>query len=260
MNLKNLERSLERAEAYLIIVRKVENRVYSNKELEYIQANAGILQKEMQKLGHGTIFLRRPYNSGIFPNYQIIANFPVMISTRGLANEGFDLIPTVKQALLSYMQEVKELIDNPEDFMKTIAKTDFFEIIKDIEKNFRKIVKSDPENERDVQDYLETFLDVKEYKFLREKENIEFSIKTFFPDFTQKKLSIAIEVKYLNKKDKGKQIVDEMSADIKPYSKKWKNILFLVYDKGGNIRDIDAFIKDFNQDGDVIMRCIVIKH
>lgn len=103
-------------------------------------------------------------------------------------------------------------------------------------------------------------MDVKEYDFLREKENIEFSEKTFFPDFTQKKLSIAIEVKYLDKKVKAKQIIDEMSADITPYSKKWKNILFLVYDKGGNIRDVDAYVKDFNRDGDVIRRCIVIKH
>lgn len=260
MNLQNLKRSLRRAEKYLNIVKKIKSREATNEEFEYLQANAGILQKEMQKLGHGIIFLRRAFNLGIFPNYQIIANFPIMISTRGLVDEGVGLIPTVKQALLSYIQEAKELVENPEDLRKVIAKTDFIEIVKDIEKNFRKIVKSDPESERDVQDYLETFLDVKEYDFLREKENIEFSEKTFFPDFTQKKLSIAIEVKYLDKKVKVKQIIDEMSADITPYSKKWKNILFLVYDKGGNIRDVDAYVKDFNQDGDVIRRCIVIKH
>lgn len=260
MNLQNLKRSLRRAEKYLNIVKKIESREATNEEFEYIQANAGILQKEMQKLGHGMMFLRRPFNLGIFPNYQIIANFPIMISTRGLVDEGIDLIPTVKQALLGYIQEVKELVENPEDLKKVIAKTDFIEIIKDIEKNFRKIVKDDPNNERDVQDFLETFFDVKDYDFLREKENIDFSKKVFIPDFTQKKLSIAIEVKFLDKKDKVKQIIEEMSADIKPYSKKWKNILFLVYDKGGNIRDVDSFIKDFNQDGDVIIKGIVIKH
>ncbi len=240
MNLKNLKKSLERAEIYLNIVRKIENREATKEEFEYIQANAGILQKEMQKLGHGTIYYRRPCGIEVFHNYQIIANFPFMLVTHGLKDEAIELIPTVKQILLIYLQEVEELIENPEDLKKTIVKIDFFEIIKDIEKNFRKIVKSDPENERDVQDYLETFLDVKEYDFLREKENIEFSEKTFFPDFTQKKLIIAIEVKFLDKKDKIKQIIEEMSADIQPYSKKWKNILFLVYDKGGNIRDIDA--------------------
>ena len=40
----------------------------------------------------------------------------------------------------------------------------------------------------------------------------------------------------------------------------WENILFLVYDKGGNIRDIDEFTHDFNINNDVKIRCIVIKH
>ncbi|MFX0059749.1 MAG: hypothetical protein ACFE75_04555 [Candidatus Hodarchaeota archaeon] len=260
MNINALKRNLERAEKYLNIVRRIKSGECTIEEFENIQANAGILQKEMQRLGHGNIYYRRPFGMGIFPNYPIIANFPIMLVTRGLRDEAYNLIPAVEQTLLTYIHEIKELIENPEELKKAIVKNDFYEIIKDIEKNFRKIVKVDPESEKNVQDYLETFLDVKEYEFLREKENIEFSEKTFFPDFTQKELSIAVEVKFLDKKEKKKQIIEEMSADIKPYSKKWKNILFLVYDKGGNIRDVDAFVKDLNQDEDVIIRCIVIKH
>ncbi len=120
MNLKNLKKGLERAERYLIIVRKFQIKDATNEEFEYLQASAGILQKEMQKLGHGIIFLRRPFNLGIFPNFQIIANFPIMISTRGLVDEGYGMIPTVKQALLSYIQEVKELLENPEDSREVI--------------------------------------------------------------------------------------------------------------------------------------------
>ncbi|MFX1567217.1 MAG: hypothetical protein ACFFCV_02485 [Promethearchaeota archaeon] len=260
MNIKSLEKSLERAEKYLTLVRNCKKDGFTTEEFEYIQANASILQKEMMRLGYGTIFYRRPFSGVILNNYQIIFNFPIMLSTRGLRDEAITLIPTVIQILLAYIQEIKEIIENPEELEKVIAKNDFSEIIKDIEKNFRKIVKSDPENERDVQDYLETFLDVKEYEFLREQESIEFSGKVYIPDFTQKELNIAIEVKFLNKKDKVKQINEEMSADISPYSKKWNNILFLVYDMGGNLRDVDAFVKDFNQDGDTIIRCIVIKH
>jgi len=260
MDIKNLEKSLERAEKYLALVRKCKNEGFTTEEFEYIQANASLLQKEMIRLGHGTIFYRRPFGIGVFNNYQIIVNFPIMLSTRGLRDEAIILIPTVIQTLLAYIQELKEIIENPEDLEKAMVKIDFFEIIKDIEKNFRKIVKSNPENERDIQDYLETFFDVKEYDFLREQESIEFSGKVYRPDFTQKELSTAIEVKFLDKKDKKRQIIEEMSADIKPYSKKWKNILFLVYDRGGNLRDVDAFVKDFNQDEDVIIRCIVIKH
>ncbi len=260
MNLKNLKESQERAELYLSIVRKIKEGEYTSEELEYIQTNAGILQKEMQELGHGIIFLKAPFDLGTFPNYPIIANFPIMIATRKLEKEGLSLLPTVKQTLLGYIQEIKELEKNPEGLNEIIAKTDFFKIIKDVEKYFRKIVKDDPNNEKDVQDFLETFFDVKGYNFLREKESIEFSEKIFKPDFTEKLLNIALEVKFLNRREKTTQIIEEMSADIKPYSKKWKNLLFLVYDKGGNLRDVDAFVKDFNQDGDVIIRCIVIKH
>ncbi len=102
MNLKNLKRSLERAEVYLGIVRKIENGVFTIEELEYIQANAGILQKEMQKLGHGIIFLKAPFNLGIFPNYPIIANFPTMIATRKLEREGLSLIPTYLSLIPTY--------------------------------------------------------------------------------------------------------------------------------------------------------------
>ncbi len=78
----NLKESLERAEIYLSIVRKIKKGVRTSEELEYIQANAGILQKEMQKLGHGIIFLKAPFDLGIFPNYPIIANFPIIVATR----------------------------------------------------------------------------------------------------------------------------------------------------------------------------------
>ena len=260
MNIESLKRSLERAEKYLTLVKMFKNEGFTEEEFEYVQANSNLLQKEMMRLGHGTIFYRRPFGIGVFDKYQIIANFPILLGTRGLMDEAINLIPSVIQTLLAYIQEVKELIENPEDLEKTIIRIDFFEIIKDIEKNFRKIVKTEPNNERDVQDFLETFLDVKNYDFLREQESCEFSGKVYKPDFTQEEKSIAIEVKFLDKKDKVKQINEEMSADLNPYSKKWRNILFLVYDKGGNLRDVDAFIKDFNQDGDTITRCIVVKH
>ncbi|MHA1248999.1 MAG: hypothetical protein ACTSRP_03305 [Candidatus Helarchaeota archaeon] len=41
----------------------------------------------------------------------------------------------------------------------------FQNIIPNINRNFRKIIKTNPQKEKDVQDYLETFFDVKEYDF-----------------------------------------------------------------------------------------------
>ena len=152
MNIESLKRSLERAEKYLTLVKMFKNEGFTEEEFEYVQANSNLLQKEMMRLGHGTIFYRRPFGIGVFDKYQIIANFPILLGTRGLMDEAINLIPSVIQTLLAYIQEVKELIENPEDLEKTIIRIDFFEIIKDIEKNFRKIVKTEPNNERDVQD------------------------------------------------------------------------------------------------------------
>ncbi|MHA1437828.1 MAG: hypothetical protein ACTSPD_09625 [Promethearchaeota archaeon] len=75
-----------------------------------------------------------------------------------------------------------------------------------------------------------------------------------------KGLNIALEVKFVDKPEKKKSIIDEMNADIRAYSIKWKKILFLVYDIGGNIRDVDSYVRDFNQDGEITIHCIVIKH
>lgn len=256
-----LKKRLERAFRYLEIVDKIRTQgQYAQSELNWIQANSKLLQKEMQKLDYGIIFYRRPFGLGIFPRYQIIANFPVMLQTRGLTDEAVDLIPTVIQELQGYIQELKENVELPEKMKEKKSEIEFLTITDDIFKNFRKNVIKEPQNEKDIQDYLEGFLAVKEYEFKREMESTAFSTKSFKPDFTNKKLKIAIEVKYVDNKNKVNECVEGMSADIKPYSKKWKNILFLVYDKGGNIRDVDDFTKDFNQNNNILIRCIVIKH
>lgn len=114
MNIDKLKRSLERSENFLDIVRKIENRACTKEDFEYLQSIAGTLQKEMMRRGHGKVIYKRAFGLGIFQNYQIILNFPVLLATNGLEDEAFDLIPTVKQVLLAYIQEVKDLIENPE--------------------------------------------------------------------------------------------------------------------------------------------------
>ncbi len=97
---KNLKKSLKRAEKYLEIVRKIKNRQCTNIEFEFLQANGKILQDEMDKFNYGRIHFRRPFGLGTFPNLPAIANFPVFLKTRGSSDEGFALIPAIKQNLL----------------------------------------------------------------------------------------------------------------------------------------------------------------
>lgn len=167
-----------------------------------------------------------------------------------------DLLYQMKKQL-----EQKSFLNNKSEIQKKVKNNNpYQDIIQDIVKNFRKIVKTDPQKEKDVQDYLEAFLDVKEYCFLREKETTGHKIKSLIPDFTLQELNIALEVKFVDKPEKIKSIIDEMRADISGYSKIWKSIIFLVYDIGGNIRHVDNYVEDLNQDGDITVRCIIIKH
>ncbi len=136
----------------------------------------------------------------------------------------------------------------------------FYKLITEVKNDFRKIIIKGPNNEKDVQDYFEGYLKVKGHNFKREKESSSFSTGSFIPDFTDDEKEIALELKYIDEKKKVKVIIDEMSADIKPYSKRWNKILFLVYDKGGNISDTEEFTKDFIHKNENITHCIVIKH
>jgi len=153
----------------------------------------------------------------------------------------------------------KVVINNPEKSQQLEKDKDFYSIVEDIKKSFRKIVKKQPSSENDIQDDLECFLDVKEYSFKREKESVGFSEKSFKPDFTNDELKAAIEVKFIDDKSKISRIIEEMSADMRPYSRRWKKILFLIYDVGGNLSDVDKFSKDFEKDARPTIRCVVIK-
>lgn len=137
---------------------------------------------------------------------------------------------------------------------------DFFTILKEIKNHFRTNVPDKPEKEEDIQKCLEIFLKNKKYPFKREKRKVPYSYKSYQPDFTNQRLKMALEVKYINSKKKAITCIDEMNADLTGYSKKWIHILFVCYDKGGNIPDINEYTKDFKQDKEIISRCIVIKH
>lgn len=136
----------------------------------------------------------------------------------------------------------------------------FEEIIIDLLKNFRTIIHKDnkPNREKDVQNLLNLFFDVREYNFLKEKERVSYCGKNYIPDFTHPILNMAIEVKFYSSGNIN-TIRKELASIIGAYSQKWKKMLFIVYDKRGNIRNIKSFTKEFQRDDDLKIRCIVIK-
>ena len=66
----------------------------------------------------------------------------------------------------------------------------------------------------------------------RETDSIEYSSKTYVPDFTMRKLDLAIEIKLCNREGREKEIIAELNDDILAYRIKYGNLLFLIYDVG----------------------------
>ena len=126
-----------------------------------------------------------------------------------------------------------------------------------MEHSLRKVIREKPEKEKEVQDAFENLLIGAQIEYSREKEMIEYSSKSYIPDFTISKLDLAIDVKLCSKEGREKEIIPEINDDIMAYQTKYGNIFFIVYDLGF-IRDIDRFTVAFEKKQNVIVK--VVKH
>lgn len=127
--------------------------------------------------------------------------------------------------------------------------------------NLRKAILRSPENEIYVQDSIEQILIGRGYSkgldYDREVGRVKVSIKEVKPDFIFPKLSLALEVKLSKTQTKSKEIVDEINADIRSYSKAYNQLLFVIYDLG-TIRDEDEFKNDIENTDNI--NVVIIKH
>jgi hypothetical protein len=125
------------------------------------------------------------------------------------------------------------------------------------ERQLRKVIRTQPESERQVQDAFENLLLGAEIPCGREVDKIEYSSKTYIPDFSLPKIDLAVEVKLCNRSEREKELPEEINDDILAYQTKYQNLLFVVYDLG-YIRDQDRFCSSFEAHDNVTIR--VIKH
>lgn len=121
----------------------------------------------------------------------------------------------------------------------------------------RKTIKDQPLNEEKVQDSFESLLIGADIPYSRETDSIEYSSKTYTPDFSIQKADLAIEAKLCSRSGREKEIIAEINDDILAYKTRYGNIIFIVYDLGF-IRDIDRFVKNFEDQEGVIVK--VVKH
>lgn len=149
------------------------------------------------------------------------------------------------------IDEVYEGKDTPKEA------SEILKIISLIENCLRKAIRKKPENEKEIQDHLETLFIGSGLEFTREKERIQYSSKTYQPDFVFAKIDTVVEVKFCNRESREKELIQEINDYIVAFQTKYPNLIFVVYDLG-MIRDIDQFKESFEKQGSIIV--IIIKH
>jgi len=125
------------------------------------------------------------------------------------------------------------------------------------EQKLRKLIRVKPEKEKQVQDAFENLLIGADVTYGREVDSIEYSSKTYKPDFSLPEINLAVEVKLCGQEQREKELPEEINDDILAYKTKYQNLIFIVYDLGF-IRDIERFCGSFEQHGNVTVR--VVKH
>jgi hypothetical protein len=131
------------------------------------------------------------------------------------------------------------------------------EIISLIEANLRPAIFVDPENERQVQNALETIFRARGLEFRRETETVPYSSKRYVPDFTFANLGLAVEVKLCGRASREKDMIDEVNADIVGYRGAYERVVFVIYDLGF-IRDIETFCSGI-EDQPGVQVCVIKK-
>lgn len=132
-----------------------------------------------------------------------------------------------------------------------------FKILSIVERKTRKVIRTVPAKEREVQDAIEGLLIGADVEFTREAENIQYASKSYIPDFVVGKLELAMEIKLCARDGREKEIISEINDDILAYRQKFRNVLFVIYDVGF-IRDVDLFSRNFEENEGVLVR--VVKH
>jgi hypothetical protein len=200
----------------------------------------------------GPVFVGGPGDPGFIGNPQgTMEKYHQKAYIRGLdAAKGF-LLAALDELEHSDIDSVYEGKDTgPES-------SDIVKIISLIEHKLRKLIRIQPTKEKEIQDTFENLLVSADIPYGRETESIEYSSKTYIPDFIIKKLDLIVEVKLCNRAEREKEIIAEINDDILAYGTKFGNQIFIVYDNG-YIRDVDLFCNTFENYEGVLVR--VVKH
>ena len=144
---------------------------------------------------------------------------------------------------------------NQEAYVEKQATGDLMKVLSLSEHKLRKVIRTKPEREKEIQDQFENLLIGADIDFEREGPHIDYSSKAYIPDFSFNSIDLAVEIKLC--KTEEKTFIQQINDDILAYKTKFNNLLFIIYDLGV-IRDVDTFKQSFEETENVIVH--VIKH
>jgi len=177
-------------------------------------------------------------------------------TTEQKVHDGMEVVTSSIERFSAVKLETNSLVD----FMESnLDKSE--ELISDIlgviTTKLRASIRKEPQSEKEVQEKVDTILNVSNFKYSREQVSISFSSKHYIPDFTFEPENTALEIKICNREGKEKTLIDEINSDIVAYKTKYQKLVFVVYDNG-LIRDVPKFKQDIQNQEDVYIE--VIKH
>lgn len=165
---------------------------------------------------------------------------------RGLIESGIDLVKR------RGMDAVFEGRDTPKEANEIVK------IVSLIENGLRKAIRTKPKIEKEIQDKLAALFIGAGLEFTREKEGIKYSTKNYYPDFVFNRIGTVVEIKFCNRAGRDKEIIGEINDYILAFQTKYPNLIFVVYDAEGIIRDVNAFKESFEQQKSVVVT--IVKH
>lgn len=177
-------------------------------------------------------------------------------TTEQKVHEGMEAVTSSIERFSAVKLETNSLVDFIESNLDKSEEL-ISNILGIITIKLRASIRKEPQGEKEVQEKVDTILNVSNFKYSREQVSIPFSSKHYIPDFTFELENTALEIKMCNRRGKEKTLIDEINSDIVAYKTKYKKLIFIVYDNG-LIRDVSKFKQDIKNQEDVYIE--VIKH
>lgn len=184
-----------------------------------------------------------------------------------MGNEFEDIFSSINIEHEEYHENVRSLAEiavarltTLESYLRTqtqLPKRQLMAIIDIIKSNLRLSIFNEPNDEKEIQNTLEIIFRSRGLDYRRESPPIQYSSKSFIPDFSFESLNLALEVKFCNSYSKMKDIIDEINADIPAYQTRYTSAVFVIYDLG-HIRDEQEFRTSIESNPNVYV--IIQKH